>query len=205
MRYLIGVVKNIEKKCLVVENNNLGYLIFTPIAENFEISKKYLFYIHQDVKIERNKIIFNFYGFLDLHYLNFFNFLLKIPGVGPKIALNILSNRLDVLINLIQHENFNELSCLPGINKKIANFLISKVKENDKKDPLLNNFCIYYEAKKRSILDSPQIKEILKDIGYEESEINWAINILKQEKKDFSHLNDAISKCITKIATENKH
>ena len=57
--YIIGKIKDIESNYIVVENNNIGYLIYTASPYSFEIDKEYTIYLFQSVKEDELSL----YGF----------------------------------------------------------------------------------------------------------------------------------------------
>ncbi|MDH4007645.1 MAG: Holliday junction branch migration protein RuvA, partial [Desulfuromonadales bacterium] len=79
------------------------------------------------------------YGFLTLEEKNLFVTLIGISGVGPKLAVNILSHiPVAELKNAIAAEDVKRLSGLPGIGKKTAERLVLELK--DKVGPVNVNF-----------------------------------------------------------------
>jgi Holliday junction DNA helicase RuvA len=79
------------------------------------------------------------YGFLTLEEKDLFVTLIGISGVGPKLAVNILSHiPVADLKNAIAAEDVKRLSGLPGIGKKTAERLVLELK--DKVGPVNVNF-----------------------------------------------------------------
>ncbi|MGH1363069.1 MAG: Holliday junction branch migration protein RuvA [Calditrichia bacterium] len=74
--------------------------------------------------------ILQLYGFADLAEREIFRLLITISGVGPKLALAILSGgNSDDLRNAIANENVAMLTRIPGVGKKTAQRLILELKE----------------------------------------------------------------------------
>jgi len=74
--------------------------------------------------------ILQLYGFADLAEREIFRLLISISGVGPKLALAILSGgNSDDLRNAIANENVAMLTRIPGVGKKTAQRLILELKE----------------------------------------------------------------------------
>ena len=70
------------------------------------------------------------FGFLTLEEKEMFGLLLTISGVGPKLALNILSNiAVNDLKCALTQGNVKQLSGLPGIGKKTAERLVLELRE----------------------------------------------------------------------------
>ena len=57
--YMIGTVKEINSNSIVLETNNIGYLIYTPNPFSFEEEKDYKIYLYQQIK-EDEHLLFGF-------------------------------------------------------------------------------------------------------------------------------------------------
>ncbi|NUQ81902.1 MAG: Holliday junction branch migration protein RuvA [Bacteroidetes bacterium] len=70
------------------------------------------------------------YGFADQQELDLFLHLISVNGVGPKIALSILSAiKVDDFIQHIAHANIRLLKTIPGVGQKMAERLIVELKD----------------------------------------------------------------------------
>jgi len=70
------------------------------------------------------------YGFADKNERTLFRTLIKVNGVGPKLALTILSGiSVQEFIRTVQHEDSTALVRLPGVGKKTAERLIIEMKD----------------------------------------------------------------------------
>jgi len=118
--YIKGVFTGMNKDCIVVENNGIGYKIYTSgstIAQIPQLNEEVSLFIQQIVRED----FIGLYGFLTKDELNMFNLLLTINGVGAKAALSLLS--ICSVINLkyaIISKDEKTLVRAPGIGKKIA-------------------------------------------------------------------------------------
>ena len=69
------------------------------------------------------------YGFIDQDELDLFQLLLTVSGVGPRVALNLLSfDEPAVIYAAISDEDVKLLSRTPGIGKKIAEQIVFHLK-----------------------------------------------------------------------------
>ena len=73
---------------------------------------------------KNNIITEEIYGFDSIEKSNFFRDLLSCQGIGPKTALQIMQNDLNLIQSLIRDSDSNGLSQLPGINAKTAHTLV---------------------------------------------------------------------------------
>ncbi len=126
--FIQGRIIDINKNTLLIENNGLGYEVnyLKKVNRDMpEIGDSITLYILPVIKDES----FAFYGFSDLSDKHLVKKLIKIPGIGIKYAMNILSN-IDhsSLFESIQNDNINTIQSIPGIGKKTAQRIISELK-----------------------------------------------------------------------------
>ena len=124
---LKGQVLDVEKETLVIEVNNIGYEIFcsknllSQVLEGESIRLFIFTHVREDQ--------FSLFGFLNIVEKKLFLSLLKVNGIGPKVALNILSaSTTDKLIKMIETGDAKALSGLPKIGKKKAEQIILSLK-----------------------------------------------------------------------------
>jgi holliday junction DNA helicase RuvA len=141
---LYGIVENLKPTELILNVNNVGYQVFIPIStfENLTEAEEVVLYIHTIHKEDQ----FNLYGFIDLNSKKLFSLLIKISGIGPSIALSLLSGiTLNDLIESIINDDIFKLIKIPGIGKSKAEKLIFELKrKRNKIEELLdkNDFVI---------------------------------------------------------------
>ncbi len=113
----------------VILCNGVGYLVNTSLLTSEKIpsdeSEVRLF----TILIPREDAL-NLYGFFDIAEREAFKILISISGVGPKVALGILSSlSVEELQQYILQGNIFALQKLPGIGKKTAERLILELKD----------------------------------------------------------------------------
>lgn len=125
--YLKGkiVLKNIHSAVVVV--NDVGYEVFLS-AKNLDALKKNdekEFYTHEYLREDSREL----YGFMSLGELNFFRQLLSVSGVGPKMAMNILSIAdLEDLRAAVNSGSLTLLTSGSGVGTKTAQKIILELK-----------------------------------------------------------------------------
>ncbi|SHE54001.1 Holliday junction branch migration protein RuvA [Clostridium fallax] len=168
--YIIGKYKGLNKDYVIIENNGLGYKIFTSgstIAKMPKINEEVTLYLEQIVRQD----FIGLYGFLTKEELEMFKKLLTINGVGSKAALSLLSisnvNNLKYAI-LIGDEK--HIVRAPGIGKKTAQRIILELKDKFKEDEILEEHSIDSgeESDKFNIIK--EAKSALVALGYTEKE-----------------------------------
>ena len=114
---------------VIVEAGGVGYLINVPVnvlsalpAEGSEV----FFHVHTHVREDALQL----YGFPSADEKKIFTTLLGVTGVGPKMALNILSGiPVKDFLHALDNEDVEMLCRIPGLGKKTAHRLILELKE----------------------------------------------------------------------------
>jgi holliday junction DNA helicase RuvA len=113
----------------IVEVNGIGFHVFMPTSAMVTLGKPgspvHLF-THLHVR-EDNLAL---YGFSSFEELGLFQILIGVSGIGPKLALAMLSSmKTEHLIAAIASGNADMLTTVPGIGKKIAARLVLELKD----------------------------------------------------------------------------
>ena len=194
--YIKGKYMGINKDYIIIENNNIGYKIFTSgatMAEMPGINDEVMLYLEQIVRED----FIGLYGFKDREELEMFKLLLSISGVGAKAALSLLSiSRINNLKYAIIMEDDKHLCRAPGIGKKTAGRIILELKDKIKKEDIMSGVDIQegFEDLQPTVNANTVWESIgaLLALGYSEKEAETA---LKQVDKTAS-LEDIIKDCL---------
>lgn len=128
---LIGEVFALEAPTVLLNVNGVGYEIDTPLSTFCQLQKgqKVTLWTHLVVREDAQQL----YGFSDAQEKTIFRTLLKVNGVGPKMALGILSTlSAELLIHTIEHDDVNTLIKVPGVGKKTAERLMIELRDRFK-------------------------------------------------------------------------
>lgn len=194
--YIKGKYMGINKDYIIIENNNIGYKIFTSgatMAEMPGINDEVMLYLEQIVRED----FIGLYGFKDREELEMFKLLLSISGVGAKAALSLLSiSRINNLKYAIMMEDDKHLCRAPGIGKKTAGRIILELKDKIKKEDIMSSVDIQegFEDLQPTVNTNTVGEALgaLLALGYSEKEAETA---LKQVDKTAS-LEDIIKDCL---------
>lgn len=184
--YIKGVITYLNPEYVVIENNGIGYQLFTPNPYVFTIdsqSEKTIYtyhYVRED--------IIALYGFSSREEKGLFTKLLSVSGIGPKGALAILASGNPVqLVQAIEEENEKFLVKFPGVGKKTARQMILDLK--GKLQGVLPGTMpdLFTDVEELDTMASgsealDEAVEALKVLGYAEREINKVIPELMKEK-----------------------
>jgi Holliday junction DNA helicase RuvA len=123
-----GVVGAITADSLVIEVSGIGYRVFAApsILATATPGGRLKLHTYHLVREDQQAL----YGFRTAEELGFFNLLLTVNGVGPKVALAIVGSRPTADLQLaIMTGDQAVLVAIPGIGKKLAERVIFELKE----------------------------------------------------------------------------
>jgi Holliday junction DNA helicase RuvA len=115
--YLTGKIISSKPTKILLDVNGVGYLVNISINTFEKISGKDFasLFIHTSVKEDSITL----FGFSTETEKEMFELLISVNGIGPKIALSILSGiRTDDLKRAIQSSDISRIVAVPGIGKK---------------------------------------------------------------------------------------
>ena len=179
--YIQGIYIGINKDYIIVENNGIGYKIFTSGATMSSMPKN-----GEEVQLYLEQIVredfIGLYGFDSSEELEMFKLLLTINGVGAKAALSLLSiSRVNNLKYAIMTGDEKHLCRGVGIGKKTAARIILELKDKLKPDELLDSSVGGVSGDESNIMASSEALSALIALGYSEKE---AENALKNVDKN---------------------
>ncbi len=168
--YIKGTYDGITEDFIVVENNGIGYKIYISSFTENNISSpgnEVLLYIFQVVREDSITL----YGFLNEEELKLFKSLISVSGIGPRVALSILSHiSPKELFHAIVNQEVDSLTKLKGIGKKSAQRIILELKDK------LSNLVELSGRDEEDVLALSEAKEALLSLGYSAREINDALS-----------------------------
>ena len=167
-----GSVKSTSINSLVVEVGGVGLLLQVPIriAAKMQVGERVSFHTYLIVREDALTL----YGFTEIVDRDFFELLLSVTGIGPKVAQSILANSDAASIaTAIITSNLKSLEAVPGLGKKGAQRLVLELKDKA---------AAFANGKSGSDLTiSNQVENALQGLGYSNKE---AIAMLNQVMRD---------------------
>ncbi|MBU3158625.1 Holliday junction branch migration protein RuvA [Clostridium frigoris] len=191
--YIKGIFVGFNKDYIVLDNNGMGYKIYTSgstMAKMPKTNETVLLYIKQIVRED----FIGLYGFLTKDEIEMFSLVISINGVGSKAGLSLLS--ICSVTNLkyaIVSGDEKTLTRAPGIGKKIAQRIILELREkihleqSDAKDLSRNSGMNLIEDRKLM-----EVLGALMSLGYSEKEAEKAISAVSHEQS----LENIIKDCL---------
>ncbi len=189
--YIKGIYTGMNKDYIVVENQGMGYKIYTSgstMAKLPQLNEEMLIFVQQIVRED----FLGLYGFLTKEELHMFNLLLTINGVGAKAALSLLS--ICSVTNLkyaIISRDEKTIVRAPGVGKKIAQRIILELKDKlDTGENILN------PSEGHAAADtSREALEALLSLGYSEKEATQALKNVDENDS----LENVIKSCLRRL------
>ena len=187
---LIGEVLALEAPTVLLNVNGVGYEIDTPLTTFCQLQKgqKITLWTHLAVR-EDAQLLF---GFLEAQEKTIFRTLLKVNGVGPKMALGILSTlSVELLIHTVEHEDINTLIKVPGVGKKTAERLMIELRDRFKamSNEVSSSNSTVTQIQFTGNSAVAEAEAALQSLGYKPAETQKLINAVKA---DFTEASDII-------------
>lgn len=172
---LKGTVAQLEAEyCIIDTAGGVGYRVFMPAAHLAQLSLGKEIRIHVHTAVREDAILL--YGFLTREYYDLFEILLTVSGVGPKMALGILSAvKPEAFYAAVSNKDIKTLVKLPGVGKKTAERMLLELK--DKVSSTENEEALPETAAAGGNSAVDEAIEALLSLGYSNSEI---MPVLKQ-------------------------
>lgn len=170
---ITGIVQAIGKDSLVILVGGLGIRVFVPRIVLEQAHQGRSISLHTHLQLRENDV--SLYGFPDEQELELFGLLLDVSGVGPKLALAVLSTlSADLLTGAVSREEPEVLQRVPGIGKKTAQRVLFHLRDRLKQD--------FLPAGLDSISDiDTEVIAALTALGYSVVEAQAAIQSLPRD------------------------
>lgn len=170
---LNGTITTIEATFLIIEVNSIGYMVYctTPFLNKVTTSNATEIIIYHHFREDNQQL----FGFETKSERELFETLISVSGIGPKVALGILSSiEPSNLIHAIQTDNILMITQCPGIGKKTAERMVIELK--DKLANMVSSEPIIIEKSDGSVSqpskdDSEDLMLALRQLGYQKEEI----------------------------------
>lgn len=160
---LSGKVASIRITSIVLDVGGIGYEVFSPISEisSAKTGEVKRYFIHEHIREDSHDL----YGFSTEEDKSMFEQLLSVNGVGPKVAIAIVSS-VENLSGVIRSGNTSALQTVSGVGKRVAERIVVDLR---------NKFGSSGEPLGQSSSGSP-IFEALTQLGYHASQAHEVIS-----------------------------
>ncbi|MDO9180200.1 MAG: Holliday junction branch migration protein RuvA [Agitococcus sp.] len=194
---LHGTVVEKSAPQIIIDIHGVGYEVETPLPTFCQVSlgEVTTLWIHQVIREDANLL----YGFTDREERALFRLFLKVSGVGPKLALSLLSGmEPNAFLRCIERDDVVTLTKIPGVGKKTAERLIIELRDRIKE--LMPNSATATERLSLTTQLSPvaEAEQALMALGYKPLEAQKAVALVKNQHEDTANLIRAALKSMVK-------
>lgn len=168
--FIIGDIVSIKEDYVVIQNNGIGYKIFTTKHSMLELEigkRNQLLYTQLHVR-EDGMLL---YGFSSEEELDMFNMLITVSKIGPKVASGILSGLNPKQLKMAIYTKDSKLICkAPGVGKKTAERIILELKDKIEVSNIEDSTDLLVEPA------DDEAVEALISLGYTRFEVSRALS-----------------------------
>lgn len=173
--HLSGTLFSKISSKIIVDVSGVGYELEVPVSTLSampDLNQQVLVYVQMIVREDAQLL----YGFATLSEKSSFNVLIKINGVGPKMALAILSTMSSQeLAHAVHESNTTSLVKIPGVGKKTAERLIVELKDK------LSVFESEVNTSKELNSTENEAISALESLGYKHSDASKLVKSVLKE------------------------
>lgn len=167
---------------LLLEVNGVGYELEAPMSTFYDlpaVGESVQIYTHLQVREDAHTL----YAFSNETQRSLFRALLKVNGVGAKMALAILSGmNPEEFHRSVEEGDAKSLTRLPGVGKKTAERLIIEMR--DRLKTLFGDAPASLGASKPKASQADEAVQALVALGYKPAEASKLVNAVEAEGKD---------------------
>ncbi len=180
--YIKGKVLKKTIASLIVEAGGVGYSVQVPLSLSASAKEGEEIELYTATLLKDERL--HLFGFSSPRQLNLFEKLISISGIGPKIAMNLISSLGENgLVEAVNAEDVKAISRTPGVGRKTAMRLIVELKQSLPSEGI--------DERERDVM------EALLQLGFKKSEVeNKVKNVLKDKELT---VEEAIKKILREI------
>jgi holliday junction DNA helicase RuvA len=182
---LRGALVEKQPPHLVLDVNGVGYEVEVPMTTLYRlphVGETVTLHTHLVVREDAHLL----FGFYEKRDREMFRELIRLNGVGPKLALALMSTlEVDELVRCVQAQDTSALTRVPGVGKKTAERLLVELKDRFKAwDALPGTFALVSEGPGAPLpvasAESDAISALV-SLGYKPQEASKAITAIKDK------------------------
>lgn len=129
LAYILGKLAYKSPKYVIIDVNGVGFCVFAPLSTYYKLPQinetiKLFTYLH----VREDAILL--YGFKTTEEREAFEMLISVTGIGPKLAMNVLSElSVEEFKSAVMRNDPKILTSIPGVGKKIGQRILLELKE----------------------------------------------------------------------------
>lgn len=191
---LTGRIEDLKPTDCIIDVHGVGYNLTIPFStyegiQDLNEVSLHVFTYHKEDQLK-------LFGFLTLEEKNIFSILINITGIGPAMAISILSGiAIQQLLEAVQREDPSILTRIPGIGKNKAEKLIFELRRKMKR---LEDLIILTPEKSSLYNDA---LEALTSLGFDEKSATQAIDSILDENQEIP-IEDLVKSALKKLSIQ---
>jgi Holliday junction DNA helicase RuvA len=179
--HLAGRILRKSPQEVVVDVGGVGYRVLIPVSTFYRLGEAgdtTELRVHTHVREDA----LNLYGFLSAEEQGIFERLIDVSGVGPKLAINILSGiEAAELVAALRSNDVPRLTRVPGVGRKTAERLVLELKD---KLAALGPGAPAAEAAPSASAQKEDLLSVLANLGYGRAEAEKCVDRALGETRD---------------------
>ena len=196
---LAGQILKKTPERIVLDVNGVGYDVLIPLSTFYKIGE-----VGQDVTLKIHTLLRDdaivLFGFSEEAERQMFNLLKTVSGIGPKLALNILSGmEAPALAKAIYEGQMDQLTRIQGLGKKTAQRILVDLKEKASKifaegsvDP--GAPLISFDQNDRDVISA------LLNLGYKQQLAEQALSKTKKKYPEVDDLEELLRQSLRSLS-----
>lgn len=181
---LRGTLAEKQPPHLLLDVNGVGYELEVPMTTLYRlpsVGEPLTLHTHQVVREDAHLL----YGFFEKRERELFRELIRLNGVGPKLALALMSGlEVDELVRCVQAQDTAALVKVPGVGKKTAERLLVELKDRFKAWESIPSIApLVVEPQQAQAVSSAENDAVsaLISLGYKPQEASRAVAAVKED------------------------
>jgi Holliday junction DNA helicase RuvA len=196
---LRGQILNKKPNALLLDVQGVGYEVFIPLTSFYELpgeGEEVTLKIHTHVREDTLSL----FGFLSQREKDFFLKLISISGIGPRLAIVILSGaQVEELAQAISSGNLARLTAIPGVGRKTAERVVLELKSQITPFLLPEQLDAAKEGGAPTALEE-DILSALTNLGYPRSSAEKALSMVLRSAECEHTFEDILRNTLRRLA-----
>jgi Holliday junction DNA helicase RuvA len=188
---LSGILVEKSVSQCVIDVHGAGYRVVVPLTTFYElpeIGQPVVIHIHTHVREDA----IHLYGFHAQEEKAVFQFMISVSGIGPKLAINILSGiAAGELIRAVMEDDVKRLIGIPGVGKKTAERMMLELKDKLAKFDRQTVAAGTVTAEKGAQVKDDALSALV-NLGYKGSAVKEVVDRIMREAPELTSLDQLL-------------
>jgi holliday junction DNA helicase RuvA len=196
---LSGILIEKSVNQCVVDVHGAGYRVVVPLTTFYElpeIGQPVVIHVHTHVREDA----IHLYGFHAREEQAVFQLMISVSGIGPKLAINILSGiAAGELVRAVREDDLKRLTGIPGVGKKTAERMILELKDKMAKFDRESD-TVGTDMAKTGVQVKDDALSALVNLGYRGSAVKEAVDQIMKEAPEVPSLDQLLKRALRTLA-----